>query len=86
MSGNITPSNYRGSKHSKTATDVAVSKKSPKPQVNPMLLKEMRKVKTDTPEAKLNKTSISDGEGGRIELNEPKNSGTIMGSINNRQW
>lgn len=30
----------------------------------------MKQVKTDTPEAELNSHSISDGNGGRIELNE----------------
>jgi len=38
----------------------------------------MQAVKTDTPQAIQNKTSISDGNGGRIELNDhttitPKN-------------
>lgn len=34
------------------------------------LVDAMKQVKTDTPEAELNSHSISDGNGGRIELNE----------------
>lgn len=40
------------------------------PQHIPQLVKVMQSVKTDTPEAVQNKTSISDGNGGRIELND----------------
>ena len=40
------------------------------PQPIPQLVKVMQTVKTDTPEAVQNKTSISDGNGGRIELND----------------
>lgn len=36
----------------------------------PELVKVMQSVKTDTPQAVQNKTSISDGNGGRIELND----------------
>lgn len=34
------------------------------------LVHEMQKVKTDTPEAKLNKDSMSDNNGGRITFND----------------
>lgn len=40
------------------------------PQPIPQLVKVMQTVKTDTPQAVQNKTSISDGNGGRIELND----------------
>ncbi len=40
------------------------------PQPIPKLVKVMQSVKTDTPQAVQNKTSISDGNGGRIELND----------------
>lgn len=40
------------------------------PQPIPQLVKVMQAVKTDTPQAVQNKTSISDGNGGRIELND----------------
>jgi len=59
-----------------TATDVALSPK-PAPQQPTIdslpidrLVKVMQSVKIDTPEAKLNKHSISDGNGGRIEMND----------------
>lgn len=58
------------------ATDVALSPKSTstQPTIDPLpidrLVKVMQSVKTDTPEAKLNKHSISDGNGGRIEMND----------------
>lgn len=32
----------------------------------------MKTVKTDTPEAELNSKSVSDGKGGRVEMNEEK--------------
>ncbi len=56
-------------------------------QAIPSLVQVMQKVKTDTPEAKLNKHSIDDGNGGRIEMNDddPKNH-TLMGSIDNQVW
>jgi len=59
-----------------TATDVALSPKpaSLQPTIEPLpidrLVKVMQSVKIDTPEAKLNKHSISDGNGGRIEMND----------------
>lgn len=59
-----------------TATDVALSPPptTPQPTIDPKplhdLVKVMQSVKTDTPEAKLNKHSISDGNGGRIEMND----------------
>ncbi len=40
------------------------------PQPIPQLVKVLQTVKTDTPQAVQNKTSISDGNGGRIELND----------------
>ena len=40
------------------------------PQPIPQLVKVMQTVKTDTPEAVQNKTSINDGNGGRIDLND----------------
>lgn len=58
------------------ATDVALSPKQipQQPTIDPLpidrLVKVMQSVKTDTPEAKLNKHSISDGNGGRIEMND----------------
>lgn len=42
------------------------------------LVSTMQKVKTDSKDAKLNATSISDGKGGRIELNEEKDN---LGSV-----
>ncbi len=56
------------------------------PQAIPTLVKVLQSVKLDSPEAKLNKTTISDGEGGRIEMNEDELNGTIFGSINNKVW
>jgi hypothetical protein len=41
-------------------------------QVLSELADTMKTVDTKSPEAKLNATSISDGKGGRIELNEDK--------------
>lgn len=52
----------------------------------PTLVKIMQSVKTDTPKAKLNKHSIDDGNGGRIEMNEGELNGTIFGSISDKVW
>jgi len=68
-----------------TATDVALSPKpvSQQPTIDPLpierLVKVMQTVKTDTPEAKLNKHSISDGNGGRIEMNDHAINQTFKG-------
>ncbi len=45
----------------------------------PTLVKIMQSVKTDTPEAKLNKTSISDGNGGRITMDDHMLTKTFKG-------
>lgn len=50
------------------------------PQPIPQLVKVMQTVKTDTPQAVQNKTSISDGNGGRIELNDQ----TVKNSTNRK--
>lgn len=41
-------------------------------QVLPELVNTMKSVNTNTPEAKLNETSMSDNNGGRITFNEDK--------------
>lgn len=41
-------------------------------QVLPELVNTMKSVNTSTPEAKLNETSMSDNNGGRITFNEDK--------------
>lgn len=45
----------------------------------PTLVKVMQSVKTDTPEAKLNKDSISDGNGGRITMDDHTQTKTFKG-------
>jgi hypothetical protein len=54
---------------SKSAPSVAPS--TPE-DTNPVsvIIKVMQSVKTDTPEAELNKTTISDGNGGRITMDD----------------
>lgn len=67
------------------ATDVALSPKpaSQQPTIDPLpidrLVKVMQSVKTDTPEAKMNKHSISDGNGGRIKMNDQVINQTFKG-------
>lgn len=58
----------------------------------PNLVKVMQSVKTNTPEAKLNETTISDGNGGRITLddqtkkqNQGQNS-TVFGNLANEKF
>lgn len=63
---------------SQTATEVAPST----PQDNnpvPIIVKVMQSVKTDTPEAELNKTTISDGNGGRITMDDHTITKTFKG-------
>lgn len=66
-----------------TATVVAPQPSTPQPSINPQpiptLVNVMQSVKTDTPEAKLNKHSISDGNGGRIEMNDQVINQTFKG-------
>src|SRR3989338_6595054 len=45
----------------------------------PTLVKVMQSVKTDTPEAELNKTTISDGKGGRITMDDHMLTKTFKG-------
>ncbi len=44
------------------------------------LVTEMQKIDTTAPEAQSNATSISDGQGGRIEFNEQPQRGTLTGT------
>ena len=64
------------------------NKPQPQKQEISKLMKVMQSVKTNTPEAKLNTTSMTDNNGKRIEFNEdkPTISSTIMGSINDKKW
>lgn len=48
-------------------------------QVIPRVIVVMQSVKTDTPEAKLNETSISDGKGGRIVMDDHTKTQTFKG-------
>lgn len=45
----------------------------------PKLIIVMQSVKTDTPEAKLNETTISDGKGGRITMDDQTKTQTFKG-------
>lgn len=45
----------------------------------PKVIIVMQSVKTDTPEAKLNETSISDGKGGRIVMDDHTKTQTFKG-------
>lgn len=45
----------------------------------PVIINVMQSVKTDTPEAELNKTTISDGNGGRITMDDQMLTKTFKG-------
>ncbi len=45
----------------------------------PKVIIVMQSVKTDTPEAKLNETTISDGKGGRITMDDQTKTQTFKG-------
>jgi hypothetical protein len=65
---------------------------TPSQSAIPTLVREMQSVKTDTPEAKLNETTISDGKGGRITLDDQtkhqksNTASTIMGNLADQKW
>ena len=63
---------------SQSATPVAPSTPQDTNPV-PVIIKVMQSVKTDTPEAELNKTTISDGKGGRITLDNQMLTKTFKG-------
>lgn len=68
-------------------TTIAGSKNAPSvapsthPDTNPVpvIIKVMQSVKTDTPEAELNKITISDGNGGRITMGDQTLTKTFKG-------
>lgn len=70
----------------------AVSQPKPAQTGIPQVVKVMQSVKTDTPEAKLNTHSISDNNGGRIELNDQTvgqyqgQISTIVGNLGNQKF
>lgn len=65
---------------------------TPSQSAIPTLVREMQSVKTDTPEAKLNETTISDGKGGRITLDDqtkrqkPNTASTVLGNLADQKW
>lgn len=65
---------------------------TPSQSAIPTLVREMQSVKTDTPEAKLNETTISDGKGGRItlddqtKLHKPNTASTVLGNLADQKW
>ncbi len=63
---------------SKSAPSVAPSTLQDQKPI-PVVIKVMQSVKTDTPEAELNKTTISDGNGGRITMDDHTITKTFKG-------
>ncbi len=87
-----TSDNFVGNVKPNTAPTPSVSQPKPAQSGIPQVVKVMQSVKTDTPEAKLNKITISDGNGGRITLDDQTKkptqaqNSTILGNLGNEKF
>ena len=87
-----TSDNFLGNTKPNPTSTPATSQPRPPQSGIPQVVKVMQSVKTDTPEAKLNETTISDGKGGRITLDDqtkrklPNTSSTILGNLANEKF
>lgn len=90
FTGNTTPTNSPIT--SKPLPTAPTMSSTPTQSAIPTLVREMQSVKTDTPEAKLNETTISDGKGGRITLDDqtkhqkPNTASTVLGNVADLKW
>ncbi len=67
-----------------TGVFVPMSNTQAKPNPVVELVDAMKKVKTDTPEAKLNTDSMSDNNGGRITFNEDLAGSNVIKGVEDR--
>jgi hypothetical protein len=92
MSYMSTSDNFVGNTKPNLTPAPTTSQPRPSQSGIPQVVKVMQTVKTDTPEAKLNETTISDGKGGRITLDDqtkrqkPNIASTILGNLADQKW